>query len=89
VDIFERSVKMSSYLVAFAVCNFKMVQTHSVKYKILVDVFARPEAIENGDGFYALQEATNLIEFFSDYFQVLYPLKKSSLILIIENIIFY
>jgi aminopeptidase N len=72
---------MSSYLVAFIVSNFKIVRKVSSK-GVLVEVAAKPVPISNGDGEFSLNEASDIIDYFSDYFDVPYPLQKSSIILI-------
>ena len=66
---------MSTYLVAFVVSDFKSIFKNSPKNNVLIEVAARPEAIDNREGQFALEEAANIIDFFSDYFN---PLKKSS-----------
>jgi aminopeptidase N len=43
-----------------------------------MEVAGRPEAIRNGEGDYALDEAAQIIDFFADYFNISYPLDKSS-----------
>ena len=78
VDTFERTVKMSTYLVGFVVSNFKSIKMSSPKYGINTEIVARPEAIDNGMGETALKEAVKIIDFFVDYFNVTYPLKKIS-----------
>ena len=52
---------------------------NSPKYQIEIEVYARPEAIDNGEGEYALNEAAEIIDFFSDYFNTSYPLAQSSI----------
>ncbi len=69
---------MSTYLVAFVVSNFDMIQTKSPKHNVLIELAARPEAIAKGDGDFGLNEAAKIIDFFSDYFNVQYPMSKSS-----------
>ena len=78
IDIFEESVPMSTYLVAFVVSNYKSIKANSTRHRIEVEVAARPSAIENNEGDYALKEAGMILDYFSDYFQVGYPLPKSS-----------
>ena len=68
---------MSTYLVAFVISNFEKINGTTPK-GVLVEVAARPEAILNGEGEYALDEAMRIIDFFADYFNVPYPLQKSS-----------
>ena len=76
---------MSTYLVAFVISNFESVTNYSSK-GIMVEVAGRPEAIRNGEGDYALNETAYIIDFFADYFNIPYPLDKSSkLIFIIEK----
>jgi aminopeptidase N len=75
---------MSSYLVAFIVSNFKTIQKISSK-NVLVEVAAKPEPINNGDGEFSLNEASEIIDYFSDYFDVPYPLEKSSITLILNS----
>jgi len=81
VDKFLPSVKMSSYLVAFVVSNFEMIEKKSPKYGVDISVAGRPEAIANGDGDYALGQAAEIIDFFSDYFDTKYPIEKSGIII--------
>lgn len=78
MDSFEKSVPMSTYLVAFVVSNFKKIEKLSEKYNTRVEVMARPEAIEKGHGELALKEASQIIDYYSDYFNISYPLEKSS-----------
>ena len=63
---------------AYVVSNFKKISTNSKEKNVIIEVAARPEAIDNGDGDFALQEAAKIIDFFSNYFETDYPLKKSS-----------
>ncbi len=69
---------MSTYLVAFVVSNFKSIETYSPKHHIKIETFARPDAIDNGEGEYALNAASNMIDFFIDYFNITYPMQKMS-----------
>ena len=78
VDEFEETVKMSTYLVAFVVSNFDKISMDSPVNKVLIEVAGRPEAIAKGEGDFALNEAAEIIDFFSSYFGIKYPLSKSS-----------
>ena len=77
---FKQTVKMSTYLVAFVISNFESIQKNSSK-NVLIEVAGRPEAIRNKEGDYALDEAAQIIDFFADYFNIRYPLDKSSKLL--------
>ena len=77
-DVFERSVPMSTYLVAYVISDFKAIAALTPKHGVRVEVAARPQAIERGHAAFALVEAASVIDFYIDYFDVAYPLKKSS-----------
>ena len=73
---------MSTYLVAFVVSNFDTIKARSPKFNIDIEVVARPEAIRNGEGDFGLIDAGLVLDFFSDYFSLLYPMSKSSLLIL-------
>ncbi|KAI5101265.1 aminopeptidase N, partial [Silurus meridionalis] len=74
---FEPTKRMSTYLVAFIVCEF----THTSKQKdsmdVMVRIWARKNAIEEGQGDYALNITQPILEFFEKYYNASYPLSKS------------
>ncbi|XP_038621881.1 endoplasmic reticulum aminopeptidase 1 [Tachyglossus aculeatus] len=75
-DQFDVTVKMSTYLVAFIVSDFKSV-SKMTKSGIKVSVYAVPEKINQTS--YALDAAVTLLEFYEDYFSIPYPLPKQDL----------
>jgi aminopeptidase N len=78
IDQFDESLLMSSYLVAFVVSNFETIKSKSDKYNINIEVSARPEAILNGEGDFGLIDSGLVLDYFSDYFNIQYPMSKSS-----------
>ncbi len=72
---------MSTYLVAYVICDFDTISNKTQK-NILVEASARPEAIASGSAKFALEEAIHIIDFYENYFNVSYPLPKSSTLLI-------
>ncbi|XP_072404833.1 aminopeptidase Ey-like [Chiloscyllium punctatum] len=78
VTIFERTLKMSTYLLALVVSEFRFIEEtyHGVQFK----VWGRKEMIEAGEGDYALKVAGRLLEFFANKFDISYPLTKMDLV---------
>ena len=68
---------MSSYLVAFVICDFKLKSLFT-KTSVRVDVAAKPQSIDDGDGDFALREATEILEFFEVFLKQPYPMEVSS-----------
>lgn len=79
VVTFESSPKMSSYLVALIIGDFKSTETKQAK-GVPIRVWA--PAGKEGLGKYALDEACKILEFQTDYFGIPYPAKKLDLIAI-------
>uniref|UniRef100_A0A8C7ZIJ0 Aminopeptidase n=1 Tax=Oryzias sinensis TaxID=183150 RepID=A0A8C7ZIJ0_9TELE len=78
-DHFAPSVKMSTYLVAFVICDFKSV-TATTTSGIKVSIYAAPEKWEQTH--YALEVAVKMLDFYEEYFNIPYPLPKQDLIAI-------
>ncbi|XP_058492530.1 leucyl-cystinyl aminopeptidase [Solea solea] len=78
-DEFEKtSVNMSTYLVAFIVANFSPVSKNVSKTQ--VSVYSVPEKEQHTE--YALETASKLLEFYNNFFEIDYPLKKLDLVAI-------
>lgn len=77
-DFFKTTVDMSTYLVAFVVSDFKKIETTSA-LGVKIEVAAKPQSIDNGEGDFSLAEAALYIDYFARYFNLEYPLNKSSL----------
>ncbi|KAM9359901.1 endoplasmic reticulum aminopeptidase 2 isoform 1-T2 [Symphorus nematophorus] len=78
-DQFDASVKMSTYLVAFVICDFKYV-TATTSSGVQVSIYASPEKWQQTR--YALEVAVKMLDFYEDYFNIHYPLPKQDLIAI-------
>uniref|UniRef100_H0WN20 Leucyl and cystinyl aminopeptidase n=1 Tax=Otolemur garnettii TaxID=30611 RepID=H0WN20_OTOGA len=78
LDEFSESVKMSTYLVAFIIGEIKSL-SQDVN-GTLVSIYAVPEKI--GQVHHALETAVKLLEFYQNYFEIQYPLKKLDLVAI-------
>jgi aminopeptidase N len=72
---------MSTYLFALVVSDYERVERRSPAHNVRVEVAARTEAIAQGHASYALEQAGAMIDFFIDYYNISYPLNKSSKIL--------
>uniref|UniRef100_A0A4W6G3L8 Aminopeptidase n=1 Tax=Lates calcarifer TaxID=8187 RepID=A0A4W6G3L8_LATCA len=69
---FEPTEIMSTYLLAFVVCDFAYIGT-----KPGIRIWARRKAIEEGQGNYALEKTGPILSFFENYYNSSYPLTKS------------
>ncbi|KAM4744489.1 aminopeptidase Ey-like [Anableps anableps] len=73
---FEPTEIMSTYLLAFVVCDFAYIGT-TPDAGVLIRIWARRKAIEEGQGNYALEKTGPILAFFENYYNSSYPLKKS------------
>ncbi|XP_062868491.1 aminopeptidase N [Trichomycterus rosablanca] len=74
---FAPTKRMSTYLVAFIVCEFTYVSNQKENKDLMVRIWARKKAIEAGHGNYALNITQPILEFFEKYYNATYPLSKS------------
>ena len=72
-DEFEETVEMSTYLVAFVVCDFAKISDVS-QNKVNVSVIASKDKISQAE--FALTSATKLMDYYADFFGIPYPLQK-------------
>ncbi|CAM9811780.1 unnamed protein product [Lampetra fluviatilis] len=72
---FNTTLKMSTYLLAFIVCEFTNIEKKENGAQIRI--WARPQAVDDGQADYALNITGNILNFFADYYKVAYPLPKS------------
>ncbi|XP_056592948.1 endoplasmic reticulum aminopeptidase 1 [Triplophysa dalaica] len=75
-DQFDTTVKMSTYLVAFIICDFHSISKKS-QHGVEISVYTVPEKISQAE--YALNTAVTLLDFYDDYFDIPYPLPKHDL----------
>ncbi|XP_023702695.1 endoplasmic reticulum aminopeptidase 1 isoform X2 [Cryptotermes secundus] len=78
-DDFQESVEMSTYLVAFVVCDYKRI-TKQTQKKVSVSVYAPNEMISQAS--FALSTAADAMDFYEEFFGIPYPLPKQDLIAI-------
>jgi aminopeptidase N len=72
-DEFEESVEMSTYLVAFVICDFESISNKTNK-NVEVAIHT-PHGLLN-QAHFALQTAVQLMDYYDDFFGVAYPLPK-------------
>lgn len=73
---FDPTEIMSTYLLAFVVCDFAYVGT-GPGAEVLIRIWARKKAIDEGQGDYALNKTGPVLAFFENYYNSSYPLTKS------------
>uniref|UniRef100_A0A8C1WMZ1 Aminopeptidase n=1 Tax=Cyprinus carpio TaxID=7962 RepID=A0A8C1WMZ1_CYPCA len=73
---FKPTEKMSTYLLAFVISEFTKIQS-SEKTNVLIRIWGRKEAIESGQGDYALNVTFPILKYFENYYNTTYPLSKS------------
>ncbi|KAK7176825.1 hypothetical protein R3I93_000923 [Phoxinus phoxinus] len=73
---FEPTEKMSTYLLAFVVSEFINIQSPP-EDNVLIRIWGRREAIENGHGDYALNVTFPILKYYENYYNITYPLPKS------------
>ncbi|XP_046898582.1 aminopeptidase N-like [Hypomesus transpacificus] len=77
VTTFEPTSRMSTYLLAFIVSDFAMIDGSTKDSPIVVRIWARRKAILEGQGQYALQVTGPILTFYETYYNASYPLSKS------------
>ncbi|XP_008068818.1 aminopeptidase N [Carlito syrichta] len=76
VTEFHTTPKMSTYLLAFIVSEFKHVGGQTPN-NVSIRIWARPSAIDAGHGSYALDKTGPILDFFASHYNTAYPLDKS------------
>ncbi|ELW62808.1 aminopeptidase N [Tupaia chinensis] len=76
VTEFQTTPKMSTYLLAYIVSEFENVSMESDN-NVLIRIWARPSAIQEGHGAYALNVTGPILDFFARHYDTPYPLQKS------------
>ncbi|XP_060075396.1 endoplasmic reticulum aminopeptidase 1-like [Ylistrum balloti] len=79
VDKFQQSVAMSTYLVAFIVCDYDKVNG-TTEQGTKVSVYAPPHQINQAH--FALDTAIKVLNFYNKLFGIKYPLPKQDLVAI-------
>ncbi|KAL1122590.1 hypothetical protein AAG570_002920 [Ranatra chinensis] len=78
-DDFQESLEMSTYLVAFVVCDYQHIRAKT-KRGVSVAVYAPPDLIPQAN--FALTTATAMMDLYEQYFGIDYPLPKQDLVAI-------
>ncbi|XP_072915754.1 thyrotropin-releasing hormone-degrading ectoenzyme-like isoform X2 [Hemitrygon akajei] len=76
---FAETPRMSTYYLGWAICNCTFKETVT-DHGIPVRLYARPDAIEQGSGDYALNITKKMLKFYEQYFNINYSLPKLDLL---------
>uniref|UniRef100_A0A8C6ZBC6 Aminopeptidase n=1 Tax=Nothoprocta perdicaria TaxID=30464 RepID=A0A8C6ZBC6_NOTPE len=82
ITTFNTSLKMSTYITAFVICDFDYV-TRTERGKE-IRIWARKEAVKNGYVDYALNITGPIFSFLEDLLNISYPLPKTDLVALPE-----
>ncbi|XP_078070754.1 aminopeptidase Q-like [Mustelus asterias] len=78
VTTFNTSVKMSTYITAFSICDFDYVNT--TYNDIEIRIWADKTSISKGEADYALNITGPILAYFEEYFNLSYPIPKLDII---------
>eukprot|EP00116_Pleurobrachia_bachei_P000449 sb/3460711/ len=73
---FEKSVKMSTYLLAFVIADFKCTEVQETNTKVKVRTCGRGPAIDSGDGGYSADITRKVIDKYEEFYGTDFPLRK-------------
>jgi aminopeptidase N len=80
-DTYEKTVPMSTYLVAYCVSDFEYKEaTVSMEKDVKFRIYARRDAMDQVD--YAAEVGPKVLKFYEDYFKIKFPLPKIDMIAI-------
>lgn len=79
-DRFQKSVPMSTYLLAYIVFDFDYVESPKSNNNVVFKIWARAEAINQTQ--YASQVGPKVLSYFEEYYDVPYPLPKQDMVAI-------
>ncbi|CAL4088040.1 unnamed protein product, partial [Meganyctiphanes norvegica] len=78
-DIFNTTVKQSTYILGFLVCDYQFLESSNLTSPIF-KVWTRPDALEQAA--YALEAAPAILTFLEQYFSIPFPLPKLDMVTI-------
>uniref|UniRef100_A0A3P8SK36 Aminopeptidase n=1 Tax=Amphiprion percula TaxID=161767 RepID=A0A3P8SK36_AMPPE len=73
---FETTPRMSTYLLAFTVSEFTPIISYTTDNRVMIRIFARPEAKAAGHTSYASHITGKILEFYERRFEIDYELNK-------------
>merc|ERR1712038_1268486 len=79
-DVYHKSVKMSTYLVAFVVSKFKYIESEKLANNVRFRIWSLPASLDQTA--YAGQIGPRVLQYFENYFRVPFPLPKQDMIAI-------
>ncbi|XP_054168713.1 endoplasmic reticulum aminopeptidase 1-like [Oppia nitens] len=77
MSVFEPTVPMSTYLVAFIVCDFNI---HAKQTREGINIRAIVPDEQDSQSNYALNSAASILSYYQEFFNITYPLSKLDLV---------
>ncbi|BFZ24535.1 hypothetical protein BsWGS_27574 [Bradybaena similaris] len=81
-DVYERSPKMSTFQVAFVICDFVRL-SKKTKSNVIYSTWAKPDDVN--DTRFVLDTAVDAHDFYEEYFDIKYPLPKLDIVAIADT----
>jgi len=79
-DEYENTLKMSTYLLAFVVSDFRYLEGNKTSNNVTFRIWSRESALEQTK--YATSIGPTILEYYEQYFNIKYPLPKQDMIAI-------
>ena len=76
-DYFTKSTPISTYFISIIISNLQTININSTKYNSQIELIYNRLVLTNEQLKYSLDQANSIIDFISDFTNLLYPFKKT------------
>jgi len=79
-DYFTKSTPISTYFISIIISNLQTININSTKYNSQIELIYNRLVLTNEQLKYSLDQAISIIDFISDFTNLLYPFKKTRIL---------